>query len=282
MSEKLNEKLKKCFESLSEKIDFNPHVAIVLGSGLGALADEIEQAYVVPYEEIEEFPRSTVQGHKGRFVFGYIGKTPVVIMQGRVHFYEGYSMDDVVLPVRLMRLMGAKVLLLTNASGSVNIDFEPGDFMLISDQIANFVPCPLIGENLDEFGPRFPDMSNIYDRDLRNMIRETANNLDIRLREGVYIQLSGPNYESPAEVRMCRLLGADVVGMSTCCEAIAANHAGFKICGISCVSNLGCGIIEQPLDHQEVMKKMQSVAPKFKELITNIVINIGAEGFYKK
>ena len=202
-----------------------------------------------------------------------LGGVNVVIMQGRVHYYEGYSMEDVVLPIRLMRLMGARTLFLTNASGGINTEFKPGDFMLISDQIC-MAPSPLIGENLDELGTRFPDMSNIYDRELRGIVRNTAKTLDIPLREGVYIQLTGPNYESPAEIRMYRTLGADAVGMSTACEAIAANHCGFKVVGISCISNLACGITDTPLSHKEVQETADKAAPLFRELITESIINI--------
>lgn len=269
-----SEKLQKCLESVRKKTDFVPKVALTLGSGLGALAEEIEIAAIVDYSEIEGFPTSTVPGHKGRFVFGMMDGVPVVIMQGRVHYYEGYAMQDVVLPTRLMKLMGAEVLFLTNASGGINTDFSAGDFMLITDQISNFVPSPLIGPNLDQFGTRFPDMSEIYDKDLRSIIADTAKELNIKLRQGVYIQLTGPNFESPAEIRMCRTLGADAVGMSTACEAIAANHAGMKICGISCVANLGCGLTENPLTHKEVMEAADKAAPLFKKLIRASIVHI--------
>lgn len=259
---------------MRKKTDFVPKIALILGSGLGALAEEIEIAAIVDYGEIEGFPTSTVPGHKGRFVFGSMDGVPVVIMQGRVHYYEGYEMRDVVLPTRLMKLMGAEVLFLTNASGGVNPDFSAGDFMLITDQIANFVPSPLIGPNLEQFGTRFPDMSEIYNKELRAVIADTAKELNIRLRQGVYIQLTGPNFESPAEVRMCRALGADAVGMSTACEAIAANHAGMKVCGISCVANLGCGLTENPLTHREVMEAADKAAPLFKKLIRSSVVHI--------
>ncbi len=268
------EKLQKCYESFKAKIDFVPEIAIILGSGLGALADEIDVRAVLDYGEIEGFPQSTVPGHKGRFVFGYMDSVPVVIMQGRVHYYEGYSMQDVVLPTRLMKMMGAKVLFVTNASGGVNPSFSAGDFMLITDQIANFVPSPLIGSNFEDLGTRFPDMSEIYDKDLREIVISTAKELGIKLQQGVYIQLTGPNFESPAEVRMCRTLGADAVGMSTACETIAANHAGMKICGISCVANLGCGLTENPLTHKEVMEAADKAAPLFKKLIRASVVNI--------
>ncbi len=268
------EKLLRCYDSVREKITFEPEVALILGSGLGNYGESIEIVETLDYNEIEGFPVSTVEGHKGRFIFGYIGKVPVVCMQGRVHYYEGYSITDVVLPTRLMGMLGAKVLFLTNASGGVNFDFQAGDFMLITDHIMNFVPSPLIGENIDELGIRFPDMSDIYKKDLQEIIKNTAKSLDIKLQEGVYIQLTGPNFETPAEVRMCRILGADAAGMSTAAEAVAANHMGMKVCGISCITNLGCGMLEQPLSHLEVQETADRVAVQFKELITQSVLNI--------
>ena len=268
------DKLMKCFSCVKEKIDFSPQIALVLGSGLGDYAEGIEVVAELDYHDIEDFPVSTVPGHEGKYIFGYVDGVPIVCMKGRVHYYEGYQISDVVLPIRLMKLMGAKVLFLTNASGGVNMSFQAGDFMLIKDQIANFVPSPLIGPNIDEFGVRFPDMSNIYDKELQKIIRRTAALLDIPLQEGVYIQLTGPNYESPAEVRMCRTLGADAVGMSTACEAVAANHMGMMICGISCISNMGCGITANPLTHKEVQETADRVAPLFKKLVTESIKNI--------
>ena len=269
------EKLLKCYECYKAKIDFEPKVALVLGSGLGNYAESVDIRATLDYHDIEGFPTSTVQGHKGRFIFGYVGEVPVVIMQGRVHYYEGYPMTDVVLPIRLMKMMGAKVLFLTNAAGGINDNFDAGDFMLIKDQIASFVPSPLIGPNIDELGTRFPDMSDIYKKDLRNIIRRVAASLGINLKEGIYLQLSGPNYESPAEVKMCKILGADAVGMSTACEAIAANHMGMHVCGISYISNLACGISDQPLSHEEVQEAADKIAPLFEKLITESVIEIG-------
>lgn len=265
------EKLLKCYESFRQKINFTPRAALVLGSGLGGYADEIQVEAVLDYHDIEGFPVSTVQGHQGRFIFGYVGEVPVVAMQGRVHYYEGYPMTDVVLPARLMKMMGAEILFLTNAAGGVNYDFKAGDFMMITDQISDFVPSPLIGPNIDELGPRFCDMSQIYDHKLQDILRNTAKDLGIDLKEGVYIQLSGPNFESPQEVKMCRILGADAVGMSTACEAIAANHMGMKICGISCISNLGCGMTETPLSHSEVQETADRVAPLFKQFVTEAI-----------
>lgn len=268
------EKLLRCYESVRGKIDFQPQVALVLGSGLGDYADRIRVEATLDYHEIEGFPVSTVAGHKGRFIFGYVKDVPVVIMQGRVHYYEGYPMTDVVLPIRLMGMLGAKVLFLTNASGGIREDMHAGDFMLISGQISNFVPSPLIGANIDELGVRFPDMSDIYRKELRDVIRSTAEKLNIPLKEGVYIQLTGPNYESPQEIRMCKALGADAVGMSTACEAIAANHMGMKVCGISCISNLAAGISPTPLTHEEIQETADRVAPLFQQLITESIVNI--------
>ena len=268
------EKLMRCYASVREKVDFKPRVALVLGSGLGNYGEQIRISQVLDYHEIEGFPVSTVPGHKGRFLFGYVDDVPVVAMQGRVHYYEGYPMTDVVLPIRLMKLLGAGILFLINAAGGVNPEFSAGDFMLIKDQIASFVPSPLIGANLEELGPRFCDMSEVYDKDLQEIIRKTAKDLGIPLQEGVYIQLTGPNFETPAEVKMCRTLGADAVGMSTACEGIAANHMGMKICGISCISNLACGLTDQPLSHQEVQETADRVAPLFEKLVTASIVNM--------
>ena len=268
------EKLLKCYDSVRKKIDFKPEIALVLGSGLGDYGETIEVAATLDYADIEGFPKSTVEGHKGRFIFGYVEKVPVVCMQGRVHYYEGYPMTDVVLPIRLMKMMGAKVLFLTNAAGGLNYDFSPGDFMLITDHIMNFVPSPLIGANLDALGVRFPDMSTIYKKELQEIIKKAAADLGVGLKEGVYIQLTGPNYETPAEVRMCRSLGADAAGMSTAAEAVAANHMGMKVCGISCITNMACGMLEQPLSHSEVQETADRVAVTFKKLVTQSIINI--------
>ena len=263
-------KVLRCYESLQKKFDFSnfrPDVAIVLGSGLGDYANDIEVVGEVDYHDIEGFPVSTVPGHAGKFIFGYVGDVPVVCMKGRIHYYEGYPITDVVLPARLMKLMGAKVLFLTNACGGLNPEFKAGDFMLIKDQISVFVPNPLIGENIDELGTRFPDMSHVYDSELRNLIKEAAAENEIILREGVYCQFTGPSFESPAEIIMAGKIGADAAGMSTAVEAIAANHMGMKVCGISFVSNLAAGISPVPLTHEEVQEAANMAAPKFKKLI---------------
>lgn len=270
----MEKKLQTCLASIREKTDFKPEVALILGSGLGDYADGIQIETTVDYTEIEGFPVSTVTGHKGRFVFGYVGDVPVVIMQGRVHYYEGYPMSDVVLPTRLMGLLGAKKLLLTNAAGGINENFRPGDFMMLTDHIATGVPSPLIGPNLDDLGPRFPDMSEVYSHRIQDVIRNAASECEIDLKEGVYVQLTGPDYETPAEVRMCKIWGGDAVGMSTACEAMAARHMGMEIGGISCITNLAAGISKEKLDHKEVQETADRVSKDFKRLVTKIIETI--------
>ena len=264
-------KLVTCLESVRQKIDFKPEVALILGSGLGDFADGIKIEQTIDYTEIEGFPVSTVKGHKGRFVFGYVEDTPVVIMQGRVHYYEGYKMSDVVLPPRLMGMLGAKKILLTNAAGGCNPSYKAGDFMMITDHITTGVPSPLIGPNIDELGTRFPDMSEVYAPELQEKVRKAAEKLQIPLQEGVYMQFTGPSYETPAEIRMCRTWGVDAAGMSTACEAVAANHMGMKVCGISCITNLAAGMSKQKLDHKEVQETADRVAPLFKKLVTDSI-----------
>lgn len=261
----------KQIEEIRKFTDEIPETAIVLGSGLGALADNIEITATVPYREITDMPVSTAPSHKGQFVFGKIGGKNVVLMQGRLHLYEGYSPSQVVMPIRLMRLLGAKNLILTNACGGINRNLSVGDFMMIKDHISCFVDSPLIGKNIDEFGTRFPDMSNAYDKDLQKAIKTVAKNNNITLHSGVYAQLKGPQFESPAEIKMLSLLGADAVGMSTVTEAITANHCGFKVCGISLITNLACGILDKPLSGEEVNEAAQKVAPQFEKLIKETV-----------
>ena len=268
------EKLMTCLASVRQKTDFVPEVALILGSGLGNYAEHIKTECMIEYTDIEGFPVSTVAGHKGRYVFGYIGDVPVVAMQGRVHYYEGYPMTDVVLPTRLIGLMGAKKLILTNAAGGVNLSYKAGDFMLITDHITTGVPSPLIGQNIEELGVRFPDMSEVYSLRMKSVIKEQADKLGIKLQEGVYAQLTGPAYETPAEIRMIRILGADAVGMSTACEALAARHMGMEICGISCITNMAAGVTNEKLSHKEVQETADRVAKDFESLVTEIIKNI--------
>lgn len=271
------EKLMCCYESMRCQTSFCPEAALVLGSGLGNYADQMDIVQTVDYKDIDGFPISTVAGHAGRFILGFAGRVPVIAMQGRVHYYEGYAMSDVVTGVRLMKLMGAKTLILTNAAGGVNFDFAPGDLMMITDHISTMIPSPLIGANIDALGTRFPDMSHVYDPKLQSMILKCAEKLEIPVRQGVYMQLTGPQYETPAEIRMARLLGADAVGMSTVCEAIAANHMGMHICGISCITNMASGMTKKPLGHEEVQQTADRAAKNFARLITEIIKTIGEE-----
>ena len=234
----------------------------------------MRNAVDVAFADDADFPVSTVQGHKGQFVFGYVKDVPVVLMQGRVHYYEGYPMQDVVLPTRLMGMMGAKKILLTNAAGGVNPSFRPGDFMLITDHITTAVPSPLIGPNIEELGTRFPDMSEVYSKNLQKIIRKSAKDCGIPLQEGVYVQLTGPNYETPAEIRMVRSWGADAVGMSTACEAMAARHMEMEVCGISCITNMAAGVSNAKLNHAEVQETADRVAKDFEKLVTDVIISI--------
>lgn len=259
---------------IRSKTDFVPEIAIVLGSGLGPFAEEIEMECIINYNEIPHFPVSTAPGHKGRFVFGKIDGKKVVIMQGRVHLYEGYSPQQIANPIRLMRKMGAKILMLTNASGGINKKFNIGDFMVLTDHISTFVDSPLIGKNDDSIGPRFPDMSEVYSKKLNKVIFDTAKEMGIELQSGVYIQFKGPNFETPAEIKMAKVLGADAVGMSTAIEAQAGVHCGFDVCAISVITNLACGISKTPITSEEVTQTANRIAPIFKELIKKTVGNL--------
>ena len=247
----IEERLNSCFDSIRERLPFRPKTALVLGSGLGGYAEsgDIRTEGFLDYQEIEGFPRSTVEGHRGRFVFGHVGEVPVVCMQGRIHYYEGYAMSDVVLPIRLMRLMG--------------------------DHISSLVPSPLIGPNLEGLGPRFCDMTDTYDSEYRTLLKETAARIGVPLKEGVYIQFSGPQYETPAEIRMARALGADAAGMSTACEAIAAHHAGMRVCGISCITNMAAGVTGEKLSHEEVQETADRTAVRFQKLVTAGILAVG-------
>ena len=267
------ERLEKACAYVRERAGCSPKLGIVLGSGLGGFAEEAEIISTVDYGDIPDFPHSTVEGHKGRFIFGRVSKTAVVMMQGRVHYYEGYPMEDVVMPARLMGMLGVGTLLLTNAAGGIDRSFRAGDIMLITDHIATFVPNPLIGRNDDRLGVRFPDMSEVYSRELRDTTLDTAADLGIELKQGVYAQLTGPSYETPAEIRMLEKLGASAVGMSTACEAIAARHMGMKVCGLSLISNMAAGINSTPLSHEEVQQAADEAAGKFTALVKGFIGN---------
>ena len=249
----------------------NAEIGVILGSGLGDYADSIEAAKKLPYSEIPGFPVSTVPGHAGMLVCGMLHGKRVVMMQGRFHYYEGYSMKDITLPVRVMQKMGVKTLIVTNACGGVNLAFNPGDLMVISDMLSLTGVNPLMGPNLDEFGPRFPDMSCVFDKQLRALAHETAKAQGFSLQEGVYCQFPGPCYETPAEVRMARILGADAVGMSTVPEAMAARHGGMRVLGTSCITNMAAGILDQPLCHEEVTETANRVKEQFKGLIDGVI-----------
>lgn len=265
------EKLEKAYKTIREKTDFEPELALVLGSGLGKLADQVDPICEISYSDIEGFPVSTAPGHKGRFVFAEIHGVKTVIMQGRVHYYEGYPMTDVVMPVRLMGMMGAKTLIVTNAAGGANPDFEIGDLMVIRDQIAQFVPSPLIGQNIGQLGVRFPDMSEIYNREYGDLIYKLGIQKGYSMKEGVYCQFTGPAYESPSEVKMAGLLGADAVGMSTAVEAIAARHMGLDVCGITLVTNMAAGLSKNLLTESEVIEVGEQASSYFIDLVMEFI-----------
>ena len=255
-------KISVAAEFIKSKSKYTPEIGLILGSGLGSLADTIEQAEFFDYADIPNFPTSTLEGKQ------------VIAMQGRFHFYEGYSMQEVTFPVRVMKLLGVSKLVVTNACGAVNTDLNPGDLMIINDHINLSGTNPLIGRNLDEFGPRFPDMSEAYNKDLRNKVLEAGQDLGLNLKQGVYVMLSGPTYETPSEIRMVRILGGDTVGMSTVPEVIIANHSGIKTVGISCITNMAAGILDQPLSHEEVMETSTKVKTDFINLMNRIVKTI--------
>ena len=264
------ERIVHCAEQIREYTEMEPSVAIVLGSGLGTVVDYVDVETVVPYSAIDGFPVSTVEGHKGNFVFGKISGTDVVIMQGRVHYYEGYSTTDVVLPIRVMHELGADTLIITNAAGSLRYDFEPGMFMLITDQIC-MVDSPLIGPNVDELGDRFIGMKDAYNPNLTKAIKDTAADLDIEMMEGVYVQYSGPQYESAAETKMFRSWGADAVGMSTAVEAIAAFHMGMNIAGISCLTDYATGMTDVSPSHEEVQRMTEKMSGELVLIIKELL-----------
>lgn len=271
MENKVYERLLTAYEDLKSKIDFKPELAITLGSGLGRLADVVEVESEISYSDIKGFPVSTAPGHKGRFVFTHIHGVPTMIMQGRVHRYEGYTAQNTVLPTRLMGLMGAKTLLVTNAAGGVNKKFSIGDLMIIRDHIVQFVESPLMGQNIKELGTRFPDMSEVYNKEYGDLIEKIAKEKELPIQNGVYCQLSGPQYETPAEIKMIGILGGDAVGMSTGIEALAARHMGMKVAGITLVTNLAAGISEVELSEQEVIDAGEQASGYFIDLVLEFI-----------
>ncbi|MCI1944197.1 purine-nucleoside phosphorylase [Clostridium luticellarii] len=267
----LSQNVREAVDYINSDMKLKPKIGIILGSGLGKIADEIEDAKVYKYSEIPYFPVSTVQGHKNCLVIGKLQGKTVVAMQGRFHYYEGFSMKEVVFPIMVMKMMGVEILIVTNASGGINKKYSSGDLMLIKDHINLSGQNPLIGQNSDKFGPRFPDMSEAYDRELREIAKKTALKLGIFLQEGVYAYMTGPSYETPAEINMLGILGGDAVGMSTVPEVIAANYSGIKVLGLSCITNMAAGILDHRLSHEEVIKASAAVSEKFIDFTKEIV-----------
>ena len=267
----LNQRINDAAQYIKARITEAPSIGLILGSGLGDFADGLENRVVIPFAEIPDFPQPTVEGHAGAFVIGSCQGKTVVALQGRIHYYEGHPQQVITIPVRVMALLGVKQIVLTNACGGVNLNFAPGDLMLISDHINYSGSNPLIGQNLDQFGPRFPDLSNVYTKELRTKITKVAEENGISLRQGVYVMYSGPNYETPAEIRMFRMMGADAVGMSTVPEAIVAAHCGMDVVGISCITNMAAGVLPQKLNHQEVVETAALVHDKFQKLLTLVI-----------
>lgn len=270
----LAEKMKETIDYIRTKTKLEPEIGLILGSGLGGLAAEITGAISIPYKDIPNFPVSTVEGHAGQLVIGELQGKKVVAMQGRFHHYEGYSLKEVTYPVRVMQKLGVKTLLVTNAAGGVNTDFVPGDLMVIRDHINLMGDSPLIGPNLEEFGPRFPDMSEAYNKSLRKVAEEVAKEAGFKLKIGIYAGLNGPSYETPAEIRYLRAIGAEAVGMSTVPEVIVANHGGIKVLGISCITNMAAGVLDVKLNHQEVMEVANRVQTRFLALVKGIITGI--------
>lgn len=267
----LYERVEHAARTVRARITEEVRVALVLGSGLGAFADELEDAEAIPYAEIPGFARPTVEGHAGRLVVGKVGGVTVAAMQGRFHFYEGYKLEEVTFPIRMLRLLGASSLVLTNAAGGLNNSFEQGSLVLISDHLNLMGTNPLLGPNDARFGPRFPDMTEVYDREYQDTAITEAHEMGIELRRGIYAALSGPSYETPAEIRMLRLLGADAVGMSTVPEAIVARQMGLRVMGISCITNMAAGVLDKPINHEEVIETGERVRETFAELLRRVI-----------
>lgn len=266
--------MKKIIEAsqyVLNKIKTKPRIGIVLGSGLGIYVDQIQNKTIIPYEEIPHFKKTSVEGHSGALIVGEVQGVQVVALQGRVHAYEGYAMEEVVLPVRTMALLGIEYLILTNASGGINSNFHPGDLVTITDHINLTGRNPLVGPNIAELGPRFPDMSNAYDKELRELFHGVAKNHQIELKDGVYCSVLGPTYETPAEIRMIKTIGGDLVGMSTVPEVIAANHLGLKVAGVACITNYAAGLKEEKLSHADVKKVAEKAMIGFATILTETI-----------
>ncbi len=267
----LYERAEHAARFIRSRADLDVRVALVLGSGLGAFADELEGAEPIPYSEIPGFARPTVEGHAGRLVVGRVGGAGVAAMQGRFHFYEGYTLEEVTFPVRVLGLLGARSLVLTNAAGGLNNSYEQGALVLISDHLNLMGTNPLLGRNDPRFGPRFPDMTEVYDREYQEAAIGEAREMGLELRRGVYAALTGPSYETPAEIRMLRLLGADAVGMSTVPEAVVARHMGLRVLGLSCITNMAAGVLDKPINHEEVIETGERVRETFAELLRRVI-----------
>lgn len=265
------DRINQAYTFLSENIKQKPDVCIVLGSGLGSYADTFSDAEVMEYKNIPGFPVSTVQGHAGRLVFGKKHGVNIACMQGRFHCYEGYTAGETVIPLRTLIKLGVKKLLITNAAGGVNMEFDPGDIMIIEDHMNFTFLTPLEGKNMEEFGPRFPDMSYAYNKDLVSALKNAAKESGISVRSGVYAMMKGPSFETPTEIKALRLLGADAVGMSSVPEVVAAAHAGVSSCALSCITNMAAGILDQPLNHEEVMETGKIAADNIKTIIDGFI-----------
>ena len=267
----LYERAEKAARLIRVRTDEDVSVAIVLGSGLGAFADELTDSTSIRYDEIPSFARATVEGHAGRLVIGKTNNVTVAAMQGRFHFYEGYSLEEVTFPIRVLKLLGVRTIILTNAAGSLNTEFTPGSLMVITDHINLLGVNPLVGPNDVRFGPRFPDLTSVYARRLQDLVISEANAIGLDMRRGIYAALSGPSYETPAEIHMVRTLGADAVGMSTVPEAIVARHMNLEVIGISCITNLAAGVSNRPVDHSQVIATGERVRAEFTELLRRVV-----------
>ena len=272
----LYERAEHAARIIRSRIKFEPRVGVVLGSGLGAFANDFDEAITIPYQEIPGFGRSTAEGHAGQLVIGKVEQVPLLAMQGRLHHYEGYTLEEVTFPIRAFKLLGLKTIILTNASGGINVQFMPGTLMVITDHLNLMGDNPLRGRNDERFGPRFPDMSAVYSSELQEIVMEEAREMTLDIRRGVYAALLGPSYETPAEIHLMRNFGADAVGMSTVPEAIVARHMGLEVLGISCVTNLAAGVTDEPINHEEVMATGNRVSATFTELLKRVVVRLNS------